>query len=115
MIDARELRIGNWLKSGNEYFTVSNLEENVSYGGDIQPIELTEDILIKAGFENGVSESFFKIRVGGSELHINPENGVVWIYNPIGQAFNNPALIQYVHQLQNLYWCLSGQELDITL
>ena len=51
MIKPEELRIGNWLKSGSEYFQVANIEGHVLYGGEIKPIELTEEILIKAGFE----------------------------------------------------------------
>lgn len=129
---ASELRIGNFvglnLKEFPEnYFTVfevanSNMVvqdgltphgfRDLSYFDAelLEPIPLTEEWLLKFGFvdDNG---SFYKIPVGGSELFINPENGmVVWIERN-NNVFNNPALIEYVHQLQNLYFALTGEEL----
>lgn len=80
----------------------------------LRGIPLTEEWLLKFGFDYseyiGKSSSFFFKYVGGSELHINPLNGVVWIERD-DNVFNNPALIEYVHQLQNLYYALTGTEL----
>ena len=132
MIEAKDLRIGNYITdiwaSEGSMFKVVLLSDNyphVKYGAkfstnikNLRGVPLTECMLIKAGFKRssdiGNSSSFFFIPVGGSEFHINPENGVVWIERD-DYVFNNPALIEHLHSLQNIYWCLSGQELDIKL
>lgn len=131
---ASELRIGNLVinNRNGKVCEVESLEYEgdtiyvnrdhgwggeVDYSGcDIAPIPLSEEWLIKFGFVQGdhirLSRSFYEIPVGGSLLQINPDNGVVWIVRE-GNIFNNPALIEYVHQLQNLYFALTGEELTI--
>lgn len=120
-----ELRIGNILKYGGSLFRVTSIGE---YGiaGDglnggkihcaydathLHQVPLTEEGLIKFGFSQIKDNfNFYHISVGGSYLQINPDNGVVWIIRN-ENIFNNPALIQHVHQLQNLYFALTGEEL----
>lgn len=83
----------------------------------IKPIPLTEDWLKRFGFKQGdnvtCNDSFYEIPVGGSMLSINPNNGVVWI-NRNNSSINNPACIDHVHSLQNLYFALTGKELELT-
>lgn len=122
---ATELRIGNWVHIGGKDTQVYELYSDVLTTtldkgmyeyiyGVVDPIPLTEEWLIKFGFgrpkNNG---SFYWIKLSASLFNINPDNGVVWINTPAGEPFNNPALIEYVHQLQNLYFALTGKELEL--
>lgn len=116
---ASELRIGNWVNTEGNELIVDGRVINDAWMGKFKTIEgipLTEQWLVKFGFKRsdtiGKSSSFLFIMIGGSELHINPDNGVVWIERNTN-VFNNPALIEYVHQLQNLYFALTGEELTI--
>jgi hypothetical protein len=121
-----ELRIGNWIQIHTEPFQVYGVlatgiieQGKGKMGYTIEyckPIELTPEWLLKFGFERGDNvvhnDSFYNIAVGGSNLGINPDNGVVWITRD-KNVFNNPALIEHVHSLQNLFYALTDQELEI--
>jgi hypothetical protein len=134
MIKANELRIGNLVSFKNAdynvcrvqsifitHFRAVNIENGVDYGDSLrtkyQPIPLTEEWLLKFGFQRNdntkMSDSFYWIMIGGSELHINPDNGVVWIRRN-ENIFNNPCLVKNVHELQNLYYALTGVELSVS-
>lgn len=122
MVD--ELRIGNYvtLPSKGTVYQISSGHDidEIEGSNDAEPIPITDEWLECFGFRRGDligesshlfrSSSFFYIHVGVSELHINPLNGVVWIERDTNK-FNNPALIDHVHQLQNLYFALTGKEL----
>jgi hypothetical protein len=83
----------------------------------LDPILLSGDWLLKFGFEQGdhvtLSRDFYQIKVGGSLLQINPDNGVVW-FERNENKFNNPQLIKFVHQMQNLYYAMTGIEIHIS-
>lgn len=106
---------------GNEY---NQFEEF------IQPIKLTEEILIKnCGFTkytwfNGcfinTKHGDLMIRFFGNEIHLFFTN---IMYDSQGMKFKNPRYvgntnstqnIKYLHELQNLYFALTKQELEIT-
>lgn len=81
------------------------------------PIPLTEDWLVKFGFEKS------KARIIGNRytFGINPRTeDYIIIINQVDttkQEFfyqNSFFDIKYVHQLQNLYYALTGTELNIT-
>lgn len=133
---ANELRIGNLVKSGKGIYLVSTISEfeimvlksvkdgeyiecsNVIY----QPIPLTEEWLIKFGFERqvgtkGCNEWILKewsiedrSEESDSFLKDNPD-----IIDCFGVWRWDVYLhdIKHVHQLQNLYFALTGEELTI--
>ena len=100
------------------------------------PIPLTEELLGKCGFEK-IKESCYRLKFAeGGE--VKAPNGGVWcvlrdsyiIYNegqlyidsPSGVAkypggFNFAEIngVEYLHQLQNLYYFLTDKELDVNL
>jgi hypothetical protein len=123
-IKANELRIGNLAidQLGNiicvtAKYILEQYQSDIAEDDYLKPITLTEEWLLKFGFKRNdntkVSDSFYWIMFGSSQLHINPDNGVVWIYRN-KNIFNNPCLVRHVHQLQNLYFALTGEELDIS-
>jgi hypothetical protein len=123
----KQLRLGNWLQDSihfKGFFQVECiLTEMIDTGefiltpDEVNPIELDEDWLHRFGFQKGDniehSDAFYVIKVVGSDFGINPENGVVWITRG-KNCFNNPALIKHVHELQNIYFALSGNELVVS-
>jgi hypothetical protein len=133
MIKANELRIGNILNytgKGNAAYPsgIVAVNEVLSDGinlsmGDstvyefelLQPIPLTPEILEKVGFEKDHNTSFFKypLPLSIAKLSVNPDNGTVWLRKN-GNSLN-PIDVKYVHQLQNLYFTLSGEELEVNL
>lgn len=118
-----ELRIGNWVTlHGDEcrvmmiggdlttyhyevVFNDGTLVEtrSVSEDDSIQPIPLTEEWLEKFGFRDAGRFGFSK--------------GRVLIYKRADKfGFGKSSLqcnFEYVHQLQNLYFALTGDELEI--
>jgi hypothetical protein len=114
---ATELRIGNWVNGEfiNGEFLLSQIfriDGNDDCSG-LEPIPLTPEIMEKCGFEfNSDYGKWAKrnpyFRVDG---YLKRDGGVrVPLYN--GQL---SQLIQYLHQLQNLYYALTGEELQINL
>lgn len=96
MIKANELRRGNWILEGGKPIRVDEIRH--WYFGDAEPIELSPELLRKVDVSNFPFELFY---VGG-RYHIALENGS-WVF------------IESLHQFQNLYFDLTGEELIINL
>lgn len=118
MIQAEQLRIGNLIinpiqgiiKVNTTIMSrVNNLNSLIKQGlltkEDIfKPIPLTEDILLKCGFED---RGHYFVIYGKIALEVF-EKGFT-LCNHEYKPF-----IMYLHELQNLYYALTKQELDIT-
>ena len=115
---ANELRIGNYLNldypisQGSQLIRVSENTILQIYRYEIAgnnhkfiPIPLTKEWLLKFGFEKKITSdvfpTFFKNK-------INVNDRVVYVSE---YGFLNH--IKNVHQLQNLYYALTGEELTI--
>jgi|SRR5690348_6430945 len=138
MIKATELRIGSWVRHkrsdddfyrdyliagidlSNNGFIIAILENGSDFyrmaghdDGDLQPIPLTPEILERCGFD-GEANLDFKGDLSGQTLHIH-SLGIAYLYGQdsctAGQAFTFNC--KYLHQLQNLYFALTGEELEI--
>ena len=124
---ASELRIGNLLKAKKDYHNqfhgngiVSSIEESKfvildHYPGKwFEPIPLTEEWLLKFGFyinPNYVHPSFDEY-ILESGFGIGNFNDEFWLVDFLDQTIGSPK-IKYVHQLQNLYFALTGEELTL--
>lgn len=117
MINPNELRIGNWVsRTDGVQVQLSNIgRKGTNIGPDefpvclewemFKPIELTPEILDKCGFEDreytwekdGIALDW-SIRVISS----NERQGISVV---------NHSHIKHLHQLQNIYHSLTGQEL----
>jgi hypothetical protein len=115
-VKATEVRIGNLVYyNGIEAFvTLPDIKAMLGVSAMLyKPIPLTDEWLVRFGAtQESISLCFKGIKVGGSVLNINPDNGVCWVTMGIN-ILNIPQLIQHVHQLQNLYFALTGEELTI--
>ena len=117
-MELRELRIGNVIRSkvsgitGRPTIPWEILEEDVvniiSNGIDnYEPIHLTVDWLLRFGFENSsliLSEYYIDC------FTVWCKNGIYFICND----GNIKPKLEYVHQLQNLYFALTGKELELS-
>ena len=127
MIQANELRIGNKvyfnLMQEVRVITISYHEIRFAATHKInkyQPLPLTHEILEKAGFKNIGQDD-----LGGWTNYIKESNvvcgDVVLSFGEAGQNLyvkhsnNSVAYCLYLHQLQNLYFALTGEELEIKL
>lgn len=113
---ASELRIGNFVKSIDIEYVVSQIdvhgnikgvEGDTSFNIDktTEPIPLTEEWLLKFGFQkNGC---YYISEETNIEFYLT--NGKLYC-ELYGETIFN---IENVHQLQNLYFALTGEELTI--
>ena len=118
-MEANKLRIGNILIESNgrqvkimelltDYARVwINKDEWVSVGYDyLKGIEINEETLVKLGFIKVRDYPVF--RLNGLQIEFNGFDSE-WGCGLIDKK----TVIKYVHDLQNLYYILSGNELNI--
>ena len=129
-MNVKELRGGNIIKhiySDKDYSEVIGYDYEYVYlnevtfdyvnHSDIEPILLTEEWLLKFGFEtrvtSGHSVQYF--------IGINPITrdwlfDILWLEGYKYPFYRNGHFeIQYLHQLQNLYFALTNEELTYDL
>lgn len=123
-----EFRRGNIVEWNRKPFVISRIfDDSVENElwckpiDEIHPIPLTEEILLKCGFERNMPEDTFII-YNSFEFDIKSVNGIngqiqlfVFNYGGIGALSDSLCHIKYLHQLQNLYFTLVGIELEIEL
>lgn len=136
-VTAEELRLGNWLYS----YTIFSLDDGKAakegcispFRVDLKtlqmiyeqpllvtmkPIPITPEILDKAGFHNYPSGSIDRWKK--NRLYIESS---MWMKDQYRFKWENMdhtgstpiTKIKFVHQLQNLYFALTGTELEINL
>lgn len=108
MVNANELRIGNLIEKGGEWFAADFIAIQMAH--NYNPIPLTPEILEKYGFEK--SNEFRTYRL--NEFDIEYVFGEWhWVVDDRGDnEGTKPRTIKYLHQLQNLYFLLTGKELS---
>ena len=142
-MEANKLRIGNYVKfydpiNGTNIYRVYYIADygnisSVSLEGkgqlasctvkDIEPIELTGDILINIGFKKGYNEIYsmalctdcYDYYISYQNVSDNKYSFVAYGYN--GELKRQIRLdnIQYLHELQNVFFSFTNQELEINL
>jgi hypothetical protein len=113
MIPKNELRVGNYVSAGQLGFvTVSEVTSKTEELSS--PITITHEILEKCGFEKTKYEHKIEAGTYGTIYY---KNGVTSLHYAIGWESEEEEVshIKYLHQLQNLYFALTGEELNINL
>ena len=121
MINAKELRIGNLveyriidkLDERKEWWEVSEIDADDIHwlskvdtkDEDFRAIQLTEEWLFKLGFINDKVLEFYRNDFTDSTIIID--------YNFICLLGYSHVKLNYVHQLQNLYFALTQRELTV--
>lgn len=134
MIQANEIRIGNYIAdiwTPNGLFKVTELrKDKIFYGNcfkakydDIRPIPLTEEILLKAGGKRFDEDKIILMLNDPSTHLVLMKVGTHWFpqieqtgefaSEGVNVVFLN--FIDYLHQLQNLFFALTGEEIKIEL
>ena len=135
---SNEFRIGNYYFDGVSYSKVISIDEYginpfdgqfcKQYEGNEAPIPLTEGWLFNFGFQQSDSvATYFKTKKAFiyknyilfyivSPCVKNEENELTFFSDISFQYLNGHGInkeIEYVHQLQNLYFALIGEELEL--
>lgn len=102
------------IESNHDQITVNHANGSAVYKVDLKdivPIDLTEEWLLKMGFE--FSHEIIKEALYGENpvtkdyLIVLKNTGDGWFYR------NGYFKMKHVHQLQNVYFALTGEELKI--
>ena len=128
MIKANETRIGNFVEFENSIFKIHTISEvyptldTPEFGicvidwNNIQPIPLTEEWLLKFGFNKIQGDKIFfeKDVFGNTPIKFEKKN-IPFSGEQMCLCISNffTSRIKYVHQLQNIYFALTGDELTI--
>jgi hypothetical protein len=112
LIAANELRIGN-LYNDNGVFkkaSPSTIEEVWNAPRSwCKPIPLTDEWLLRFGLDYTSEKDYYYLTFTIKDLLFETSSSIEgFTYN---LSFGNQINIQHVHQLQNLYFCLCGEEL----
>jgi hypothetical protein len=121
---ASELRIGNYILTDDDQFVTvdNNVFRAFSFPESekwYKPIPLTEEWLIKFGFNCHTVENEARTIFYSKNWGINGVEIICLDYHYKGIFEYQVAKarykeVKYVHQLQNLYFALTGEELIIT-
>ena len=122
-VKANELRLGNLVMDGHEIEQVNArmIDMLVKNEAEFNPIPLTEEWLIKFGFSKmddttpsnyrvHKSKMFFYIRYGTFTTDMGKTDLIGYNGLFVGNKF--VRVIRYIHDLQNLYFSLTCEELQ---
>ena len=106
------------LKQG---MTLTDLKLQLNVGDRFSPISLTEDWLFKFGFNKEIDNEFNPmVLVLNKRIHLYADNqndySDIYAFVFLGKNKDEIRIcdnFKYVHQLQNLYFALTGIELQI--
>ena len=131
-LSSQELRIGNFVQYGgvinkvylisHNYFQVESTDIptfTANKNRAAEPIPLTEEWLLRFGFHlrDGFSNTFKlnveKHQYDCSEITYSEKEGLLRFSNGQEKGATLIPYINYVHQLQNLYFALTGEELTL--
>lgn len=108
MITKYELRIGNYLESdGRDMIITGHYLSNAERGMKIDnPIPINEEWLLAFGFEKHIDTSGYKWCIGNFYIMQFGKNAFYCDYSLVFS-------VDFVHQLQNLYFALTQKELEL--
>ena len=123
MVNANELRLGNWVQHEPYPDEIWQVDYKLFESIDLQLVEcvgipLTPEILEKAGFEKLNTEmsgckvyqkDFWRVAYSYRD-----ENCFKLWHRQVSPPTWRLAEFAYIHQLQNLYFALTGEELTLT-
>lgn len=135
MVDIKELRIGNIVvgKYSSIIQSVNSIVKDDGYSGGycihllngdkfgadcIEPIPLTEELLLKCGFTKeyyGFSCDIVELSYGRFLCNDDTDKDKLFLSINNAEYTISGVSLKYLHQLQNIYYDLTGKELDVKL
>ena len=137
MINAKELRIGNYINFPHGIDVVESIpfsdddpDEVPHYSTHyidghhpdaLSPVELTPEILEKAGYKDGqlkLNAVDYLTFDGSNVFFTTYDTPPEWWNDRTERAYNTMQIssnLKYLHQLQNLTYAITGEELTISL
>ena len=120
-----ELRIGNLVSSNNITIMVTGISNSYiiskdGYSGtkidNINPIKITDEFLLKFGFieDEFCQNKFYKKHIE-SKVQLRSYKDCVFLDVNDEEYEISFGKIKYIHQLQNLYFALTNEELKLNL
>lgn len=132
LMEAKNFRIGNYIEylikdeldDRKEWWEVSTIDAydlkwlSDNDDADFREIELTEEWLLKFGFNNDYKDGYIGIDICNSDFVLTKPFKMGEWQDCFCFQFETGNVhkfreIKYVHQLQNLYFALTGEELTI--
>ena len=114
--EANELRRGNWLLMDGKYemvHTIADNELNYYRYDEIEPIPITEEILLKCEQLNIPNNNeTYHFKKDGLEYYWVKDSGLK-VYSGLVGLTSYPC--EHLHEFQNLYRDIMGEELNIEL
>jgi hypothetical protein len=127
MIQANELRVGNWIDFQSTPGQFEKVQDTKTEGvkspsinrvdiEDLEPIYLTLELLEKCDFKKGepISKGYYipysSNQYSNFIINYCPSNNSFWL-----DGYVYDVKIEFLHHLQNIYHALIGQELQVNL
>lgn len=88
-----------------------SLYDNLFHIGYATRIDLTEEWLFRLGFTKQIND--FYIGFGSNRYYVSSSSGKWWISRQDIHPFTIVNPIEYVDQLQNMFYFVTGQELTL--
>ncbi|NML70045.1 hypothetical protein HHL23_09550 [Chryseobacterium sp. RP-3-3] len=141
-MEANELRIGNYIqlhrnptdkfmsvhsiksiffynKESGYYYSKLDDDFEVNLDSDVEPVKLTEDWLLKFGFDQMKESTTYEWKDGdyrSVQVDLKSNEAEIYLcgYDSVMSSQCFPVdHIQYVHEFQNLFFALKGKELTL--
>ncbi len=123
MIPGFDLRIGNWIDvRGKQAYVTGITETYVEVNGstttemleDLHPIALSDELLKGVGFEERSKTALYdKISQPGFSYHLHAHKILIFHSEDNTLCHWLSTRIVFLHQLQNIYYYLTGSQLII--
>jgi hypothetical protein len=117
-LSVKDLRVGNYVYYADKKTVLKITGGSICYPTQMYPIPLTEEWLIKFGFHN----DFGRRTVNGGLCLTSPckrfnhYNNKLHIFISLcDEDYTVDGECRYVHQLQNLYFALTNEELTVKI
>jgi hypothetical protein len=126
-MQVKDLRIGNWIKRTKGFRQITPMDFIILYGEEeeyadaYQPIPLTIELLEKCGFEKdevcvGANGSSIPAFIKHITIAKMDDGFRLWIEIEEDKFFSfSWTKIGYLHELQNLYYALTKEELEVKI
>lgn len=122
MIDPNELMLGNWVElcendGYKEFIQIELIGNNYIQGGnieieccDINPISITEEILLKSGFTvNHRIENVVCFDIDDRSAYLVDNKRLTFYFH--GLEYRT----KYLHEVQNIYYLITKKHLNVNL